>query len=207
MRYGLLTQLLLIIISITLALVYIRPTLASIRVVQDELFEYSDAVAKAEEFNQRLRELLTIEKSFSAQNIASLNEFLPETIDTVQVMRDIEFIALQSNVTLGSIGASETVSPTQEFTFEDELPESPTLPYVDFTVDVTGSYNEVKNFLANVETNSYILEIVALDLAEVPDNTNTAAGARSSVSPTSAPFGANVTLRAFSLVDQNNNQN
>jgi len=61
MGYSTLTQIGLIIISVVIVFTYIKPTFAEIGTAQEELFEYNNAVVKAEEFNTRLRELLATE--------------------------------------------------------------------------------------------------------------------------------------------------
>lgn len=198
MGFSLLTQVALIVISVTLVFTYIRPTLAEVSLVQDELFQYSDTVSKAEEFNSRLRELIAKERSFSAQNLDALANFLPQKLDPAHVMRDVEFIASGAGVTLDSITAAEVVSPVQNFAFEDEIPNAPVLPFSDVTIGVSGSYSSIKYFLSELERNAYLLEVVALTLSQ---NESSDVIETSNLSPTELPFSLSVTTRVYALSD------
>lgn len=205
MGYSTLSQILLIIISITIIFTYIQPTFADISVIQDELFQYSDAVAKAEEFNASMQSLLSTERSLTAQNMAALDVFLPANIDTPQVMRDIESMVDQSNITLENISAEEVTAPIEGVVFEGEEVKTSSLVFQDFEVDIVGSYEDVKNFLRVVEQNTYVLEVVKFDLGD----TKTAANSQSANTSETLTDDVSVkmTLRAFTLGSNQSNKN
>ena len=77
MRQTAITQIALVGISIVIIVTFIRPTFASIRTLQDEIYQYADATAKANEFNTLLQQLLARERSFSSDDKKALEMFLP----------------------------------------------------------------------------------------------------------------------------------
>lgn len=205
MPYSLLTQLALIVIAIALVFTYIRPNLTEVTAIQDEIYEYSDAVGKAQELNNQLRELISLKNSFSVNDVAALEQFLPTEIDAPQVMRDIEFLVDQNEVTLVAISFDENMNsiplPVDEFA-EGVDPNSSevnlaTMPHSDFVLTVNGQYAEIKAFLLALESNDYPLEIVSMELVRSESDGSTVNTARN-------PFlDVNLRLRVYALQAQN----
>lgn len=166
MKYNSLVQLGLIVISITIIFTYIQPTFADIRLVQDELFEYTDAVEKAGEFNQRLNELASVASSISEQDMARLNRLLPENVDSAQVMRDLEVLVERSELTLASLEADEEFAPSLPEDFQANEQQL-TLSYQDFMLAVEGSYEDIKRLFNDIEGNDYLLEIIKLEFGQM----------------------------------------
>lgn len=162
----------LIIIAVVVAIVYIKPTVASIGSVQDELFVYEDAVSKATEFNELLSGLLATERSFSAEDMEALDRFLPTSIDQAQIMRDLETIIKDFDVTLLSISAGEVQNSRTENVDEDgnSIVES-RLSSQDFILTIDGTYDVFKNLLAKLERNSYPLEVTEISFSGQEGNT------------------------------------
>ena len=170
MGHKLIAQILLVIVSVVIIFTYIKPTFADIKNTQDELYEYNDALAKASEFNQRLRELIAIENSFSRTDLTALDKFLATSINDAQVMRDLENIAFLSGVTLDSVSAGELSEGAESGvvveTVDAEMNnlDDENLVHQDFELSVSATYEDIKNFLARVEANDYVLEIISLEL-------------------------------------------
>lgn len=175
MKYNSLIQLGLIVVSITIIFTYIQPTFAEIGLVQDELFEYADAVNKASEFNQRLRELSSIANGISGEDMNRLNRLLPTAVDAAQVMRDLEVIVERTNLTLTSLESEPMFVPSLPADY-DESDFSLALSYQDFMLDVTGEYDELKALFADLEQNDYLLEVMGMEFASAqsvsPSNSN-----------------------------------
>lgn len=196
MGFKLLTQLVLIITALVVIFAFIKPSFEEIRMTQDDVLQYSDAVNKAAEFNARLQELVNVERSFSQQQMQALETFIPSEIDEGAVMRDIQTIFRQEGVELDSLVAKAAVSPTQGVQFEQaEVPQDSQLSYQDFTVGFTASYDELRSVLQLLERNAYLFEVVTLDFTSVSDVTATAVGAVGS-----SDYTYKLTLRTFAYV-------
>lgn len=156
------TQIALILVSVLIIFGYVKPTFENISVLQDEVFQYQDAVAKASQFNGLLGELIATERSFSSSNVRDLDTFLPSTIDEVQVMSDIVTIAQSAAVSVSALAAGPSITPSEAvFHTEDDAVQQSPIAYQDFNFVVEGDYAEVKAFLARMEANAYPLEVVA----------------------------------------------
>lgn len=194
MGYKAFIQLALIVISFVIIITYIRPTFDHISDVQDEVFQYSDAVAKASEFNQLLADLIATQNSFSPKDTEALNRFLPAEIDELQIMRDIAGITERLNdTTLTDISSTETIESSKPFSFEGTESETYALTHKDFAVSITSSYKDFKPFLERLESNAYILEVVGLSFTALDSEVNEFSAGRNDL------YQFNLTLRAYAL--------
>lgn len=165
MRYSLITQVLLISISLVIVFTLIRPMLSEIRDIQDQVFVYSDTVAKASQFNARLQELIEIRDSFSGRDMIMLEKFMPTTIDTLAVMNDIESIFKTKEIPIISLTATEVVAPVTDIAFEGDviLEESQDDNYQDYELTFAGTYEQLKEILLLLERNATLLEVIELE--------------------------------------------
>jgi hypothetical protein len=197
MRYTLIAQVVIIGLSIGIMFVFIRPMFAEIKVTQDKIFQYSNVVAKASQFNARLQELLSIQNSFSASDRSVLENFIPNEIDVVDVMKNIETIFALSEVTISTLAAQELQVPNIDYTlevYEGELPqEPPSTIYQDFDVTFNGTYEDVKEVLVLAEANATLLEVVKLKLDPVANNDDDAPVAEE------GEYAFSITFRAYAL--------
>lgn len=169
MGYKVFAQIGLVVVSLVLIFIYIEPTFTKIGLLQDDVFEYQDAVTKAEELNNQLASLVRQERSYSVQDREALETFLPDQVDTAQVMRDLEALFVDYEVAVESVTSADQEDSEQgEFYLEDqdleEVPDSKVLQHQDFSVSIVDSYENVKKFLALIESNAYPLEVVKMSL-------------------------------------------
>lgn len=176
MGYKALAQIALIIVSITLIFIYINPTFTKIGEIQDDIYKYNDAFAKAEEFNTELANLVRTERSYSLQDREALDLFLPDKVDPVQVMRDLEFLFEGSDVQIDSMSVADAFEPNKNVAFEGEVTEEAQLPYRDFSLSISGKYESTKKILSLIESNSYPLEIITMTLDHTTEDNSVTSG-------------------------------
>lgn len=163
--------LLAIIVSIGIFFLYIKPMYDEISSIQDETTEYGEAVAKASEFNQLLSNLTSKRNSLTAGNLERLEIAVPDSIDPVRILVDIEAIAEQNRMVLGNVtvsGLDQTRGDTEgEFgtnivaaISEDDFEKS------SITFNVVGTYDRFKAFLANLEQSLTLFEVSELSFTE-----------------------------------------
>jgi hypothetical protein len=202
MRFTLLTQLALLLVSVVIIMTFIRPAFGEIKSKQDENFRYQDTVAKAEALNQELQNLVAKRDAFSVADRATLNLFVPERIDPIKVMRDIESIFKVLNKPILSLSANDLVlpqSPEESIDTQLALPEAPlgaAMVTQDFKVSFVGSYEDIKQLLVLTERNQTLLEVMSLDFD--PLSAQISAENRDEDLPEGA-FSVSLTLRAFGL--------
>lgn len=164
MGYKSIIQIVLFITSIVIIVAYIQPSLLVIKETQDEIFVYSDALAKASELNAQLSRLVDSEQSFSRDDMSALNEYLPSTIDAMAVMADVTSMAEASGATITSLVSGEVQLPLEDTVFAGEVIASDGTLYVDLDLSVSATYESFKTMLRSFEENKYPLEVVSLTL-------------------------------------------
>ncbi len=197
MNFSSISQFALLAIGIAIVFTYIEPTFGDIKALQDELFQYTDAHNKASELNQKLASLVSEVNQFRRSDLDALETFLPDQVDSIAVMADIEAITRQHGMQLVSLAAQEVQEGNTDVVLADSevfIPDYTT--YQDFSLAVTGSYSDLKRLLEALERNKYGLEIVRLQFGTESQTANT------SVTSAAVPTGGySLTLRAYAFSD------
>jgi hypothetical protein len=184
MRYSLIAQGLLIVVALTILVTFVKPMFADIGNTQNELSQYTDALAKATQFNRRLQELVSIRDGFPAEGMQKLEQFIPSSIDALHVMENIENIFALKNIPIKSMIAKDEVLPFSDVSFEGgyvdgviqnsepiETTPDQSVHQRDFEVTFVGTYANLKDILPMIESNAGLLEIVELDFEPATEAT------------------------------------
>lgn len=194
MNYSSISQVALLIIAIAMVFTYIKPTFVEIKTMQDELFEYTDAKNKADEFNVTLESLLAELASFNPSDVKALETYVPASIDSVAVMADIEQIAKKNNMAVSSLKADAVEEGNPDVVLDGAAVGGGGTFSQDIDVTVSGSYEDVKDMLKDFEKNKYILEVVKFSFGAISDT------ATAVVSSSATPKGSyTFTLRTYGL--------
>lgn len=170
-------QLVLIGASVAIIFTYIIPKFEETKQIQDDLFTYTDAVSKATQYNDRLRELIAIKNSLPQEGVLDVENFIPNTIDEMEIMHDIETVFAVNNVLLTRLESTPEVAPeSSDVAVEGEVyaedgsaiaPEEAGpvgVTYQDFKLIFATSYAGLKSILTVLEQNSALLEVSELKL-------------------------------------------
>ena len=171
MRFQAGLQIVLIILSIVIVMTIIRPELDKITVVQNEISKSNDAVAKADQYNRHLQQMIDKAESIPRADQVALDRFLPSEIDRIEVARDIENIVSQNGLLLQKVSGENSV----EVTVANDPVAGPgsslaveaqrSLVAQNFSVSVIGTYENMKNMLRDIERNAYPLRVVSLSFS------------------------------------------
>lgn len=170
-------QLILVVISVALVMSFVKPKLEEIEAKQVEINTFTEAINRASDYNQVVKEKVNRVNNFPRADQVSLDRFLPETIDGVAVSRDIENI-IKSNQMLLVDMEMGLVSPVLVSTgrsADDEvasLAEEAQRNVVSqrFQVSVIGTYENMKKMLGDFERNAYPLRLVNLSFSASPNS-------------------------------------
>lgn len=174
MGYKLITQIVLLILSVAVIVMYIKPELTAIKAKQDDTFAYKDASAKIGDLNSQLNALVSKSNSFSSSNISALETYLPSAVDSVVVMSDITAMVENSGSKLISLTATDVVQVSDTRALADPSQKVDPVVPADFALTMEGTYDQLKQALRSFEQNNYPLEIVSLDFSEfVPESADT----------------------------------
>lgn len=175
MGYRSTIQIALIIISIVIITTYIKPAFQDMQDTQAETKEFQNALEMASSFNSELQRLLDTANSFSTSERRDLERYLPDTVDTIAVMRDIETIVAKNNMILNSVSSEAIVNKMAGRVVEVQNIEGVTqsgdsdVAINQFNIGITGTYEQFKLLLQDFERNAYPLEAASVSFTPSED--------------------------------------
>ncbi len=157
---SLLTQIIIAALAVGIIVSYIRPAFARISEQQASILETRAEKERISEVNQTLASLVERLNDISQSDIRALNTYLPDEVDEVRVLKDITEITRSAGVRAEQLAYGGEVTISRE-----ALGDSATTPGIEmpaahqFSLQLVGSYLQVKQFLTLIERNDYPLHI------------------------------------------------
>ncbi len=93
--------------AIGLFVMYTNPTYKDAQVLAVQANAYEEALQKAQEMRTLRDELLAKRNSFSANDVAKLERILPDNVDNIRLIIDINNIAVRHSLSLTDVALGE----------------------------------------------------------------------------------------------------
>jgi hypothetical protein len=163
MPYGLFSQLVMIVVSIAMVITYIRPAFTEMTDTQNTIAVYQEEITKVAQVNENLQVLVGKIEEVSSDDKRRLLAFMPDSVDTIAVPRDIQAIADDVGVLVRDISYEGPIKipPSIDGTFDTKTPEQHI-----FEFSFESSYNQLKQILKAFEENRYPLEVAEMDVTK-----------------------------------------
>ena len=150
----------LIVAAIGLFVVYTNPTYQKTKVLTEQVTAYNNALDKSQELRSVRDKLLSKRNTFSSDDVQKLHEMLPNNVDNIRLIIDINNIASRhgltlSGVNIGTIGGSSKNSLAAGNT-------AGTVGNVDIGFGVTTSYEGMLSFLQDLEHSLRLVDVEKL---------------------------------------------
>ncbi len=161
----------LILIAIGLFVGYINPVYTTkIVPLQSDIKQYDSTLAAAADFNTKEAQLATERNAIPADAIHRLETYLPDGVDNVQLILDLNALAAKSGVQLSNfnIRSSTNASPSIA-DINNQLPlqsGNKQRDSLDLTVKATGSYAAFRTFLTGLEMSLRPMDLVQMSLTD-----------------------------------------
>lgn len=161
------TAITLIIASIVIFFTLIQPTYGRIQNIRMEEKEYAEALKKVDILNQKIEEHQATISAFDPADLEKLNKMLPDTVDNVRLVIDIDNVASNFGLLLKEF---DIVDPNEEeqstasvpqFSSEESASEEPYYS-IDLSFNVTSSYANFISFIKALEKSLRIVDIVGI---------------------------------------------
>lgn len=164
---GLFTQIALVILSVGIVVTYIKPAFEGVAKVQDQITAFQTEREKIDQVNLQLKTLTASAESVSLDDKERLLTYMPNSVDTIAVPRDLTFIAQEAGVILKDVsyGGVPNEAVDEEAVSAFELSANPSPHMLSLTVQ--GNYSQIKNLFAVLEQNNYPLEVHNLEIQKV----------------------------------------
>jgi hypothetical protein len=170
-----------ILFAIGLFLLYIRPTYSGvIHDTQQQIASYDQALVAADRFQAKEAQLTQARSQIPPESLARLNAFLPDGVDNVQLILDMDALAARSGITLSDFNTQNSNSPAsapqtnastpaqinQPIPTGAALTSSSPVDSLSLTFKATGTYSSFRNFLSGMENSLRPLDVMNLDVTQ-----------------------------------------
>lgn len=165
-----LSPILSVIVAVVLSVFFIKPAYDETLLIKDDVETYKDAKIKYDEFTQDLQQKIDDKKKYLGDE-EKLKALVPENIDETQLLVDLKHIASRRGLLFGNVVVEETDSGTPEILDENgNQIEDDTLIAKDISFEIIGTYQQLKDFLKDLERSQTLFEIILLSFNSSEDS-------------------------------------
>ena len=143
---------------------YTKPAYDGTRTTQNQIAQYDLALNKAAELQKLKQSLLSRYNAFNPDNIDRLHKLLPDHVDNVRLVLDLDTLASKhglalQNVVIASPGQAKTTAAPAAIGPSLQKYDSLTLRFA-----TTGTYSRFVEFLSELEQSLRIVDVTALQI-------------------------------------------
>lgn len=176
------TAIILIVLAIGTYVTFTRSKLAEVNAVRAVNTQYASAIANADQLVKVRDSVLKDYNNLAAEDRERLDKMLPNTVDNIRLIIDMDSIALRHGFSLQNMRASVSggsakpsgpaTVPVQNVTSgAGATIPTPTLDTVDISFGVTTTYPKFIDLLHDLEANLRIMDVTRLNVAVNGDGT------------------------------------
>jgi len=145
---------------------YTQPTYDEARALTQEIDRYNQALERAAELQQLRDELLTQFNSFNPEDLERLQKLLPDHVDNVRLVLDLDSLARQHDMAVESVTVSTSASAASSGSSLGSIGASQQR-YDSLTLrfSTQATYPVFVEFLKQLESSLRIVDLVALSLS------------------------------------------
>ncbi|MEY4747223.1 MAG: hypothetical protein RLZZ416_272 [Candidatus Parcubacteria bacterium] len=201
------TRLLFALVGLILAggifIFYTRPAYDNVQASQVEIVGYNAALDKARELQQLKQTLLSRFNAFDPANLDRLQKLLPDHVDNVRLILDLDNLANRYGLSLQNVDISSSAAQDKKSQTAIGAIGASSQKYdsLTLTFSTRGTYANFYQFLSDLESSLRIVDLASLSLT--PESRSpVAAPAGKKGEPVQTPepiYAYNITLRTYWL--------
>lgn len=141
---------------------YVHPTWSvSIAATKAAIASDNEALDAASAYTARENALLTARNAIDPANLAKLEVFLPDSVDNVGLILDLNALAARSGLSISNIDVSNPapVSNTATAATASQGASTNVTGSIDLSLSAVGTYSALQTFLAGVEKSERLLDV------------------------------------------------
>ena len=146
----------LVVAAIGLFVVYTNPTYQSTKALSTQVAAYNDALDKSQQLRSIRDALLSKRNTFSADDVQKLSELLPDNVDNIRLIIDINNIAARHGLTLSGVSIGDVSENANALAAANT---SGPVGNVDIGFSITTSYDNMLSFLTDLEHSLRIIDV------------------------------------------------
>ncbi|PIT97013.1 hypothetical protein COT82_00085 [Candidatus Campbellbacteria bacterium CG10_big_fil_rev_8_21_14_0_10_35_52] len=157
-----------ILISIGLFFIYIDPVYSDIQLKISERNEFNNALDKSRELREVRDRLLSLYNTFSTNDLDNLKKLLPDNVDNVRLILDIDYIASTYGMRIKNV----TINKKDNREVGVIGPSNKLFESVKLSFSVVSSYDNFIQFVRNIEKSLRVVDITEVSLIQQGDEIN-----------------------------------
>jgi Tfp pilus assembly protein PilO len=172
------TSLILIILAIGLFFMYTNGEIQGMKSIQVSNATYATAIQNSQQLIAERDKVLAVYNTLTDQEKANLNKILPDNVDNVRLMIDMNNIASRHGIILQGLSTSADGSSGNSggsgsgpATNSGTNPSSDTVNSVSISFGFSSSYANFLSFMKDVESSLRILDISSMSVTANPTGT------------------------------------
>ena len=153
----------LIIAAIGIFFGYVNPAYSgNVQALRAEIQGYDAALQAAKTFEEKQAALLNERNAIPVEDLARLEAFLPDGVDNIQLILDLNALADRSSITLAAFDVEVPDQDTDSGALQAEQPYES----LELSLTALGTYDAFKNFLHSIEWSLRPMDLVSLSVAD-----------------------------------------
>ena len=154
-------------IAVAIMILYIEPKISTIRDTQDLITSYETETQNVSQVNESLRAKIAAIETVTPDDVQSLARFIPATIDDISILKDLGIIIESQSISEYDIAYKG--SNVDQAESEELVNEYGAVSEYYFSVGFAAEYQQLKSFLAQLETNDYLLQVSNLKISDTAE--------------------------------------
>lgn len=154
----LLVPIILFIAALGLFVVYTNPTYQHIKTLQAQYSQYDAVLTQSTQLRAMRDQLLTRQKTFSADDTHALERLLPDNVDNIRLIIDINDIAARYHLQVKGVGVGKSDAGAGQSVTAGKA----SLGSVDLSFTISASYTDFIAFLQDLERSLRLLDVESI---------------------------------------------
>ena len=160
----------LVAIAVTAFFLFVQPLYGEIGTLRTEKASYDEALSNSKALENERDKLTQKYNSITAENLDRIKKLLPENVDNIRLILEIENVAVPYGMVLKDVKYNQTVKANAnasagEVTGGATDNSSREYGAWDLEFSTTGTYSNFTNFLKSLESNLRIVDISSIDFS------------------------------------------
>ena len=167
----------LLILSIAGFFMWVNPHYSNVKTLKSQLADSTLALSRAEQLGAIRSRLVDQENSFAQSDLAKLQNLLPDSVDSVRLVINMQNIASRDGLVLKNIGidGSKKTSPSNSsnsYSSGIASPSGKQYGEIQLSFSVTATYENMITFLQDLERSLQVVEVKSLSFSVDSKNPN-----------------------------------
>ncbi len=196
-------RLIIAVLGMTLAggifFLYTKPSYDSVQATQAEISQYDAALDKASELQKLKQSLLSRYNAFNPNELNRLHKLLPDHVDNVRLILDLDNLAGQFGLSLQNVDVSSSANREAKSQTAIGVIGTSNQKYDSLTLSfrTRATYTNFLEFLGGLESSLRIVDLVSLSIE--PDSAGAVSTGPTRGSVSEPIYNYNITLRTYWL--------